>query len=45
MIFGRVISGMRAIKMIEKKETVNERPLNGVKILDGGIYKAQVLKK
>jgi len=41
VIFGRVISGMRAVKMIEKMEVVNERPHNGVKILDGGVYKAQ----
>jgi cyclophilin family peptidyl-prolyl cis-trans isomerase len=26
VVFGRVISGMRALKLMEKMETVNEKP-------------------
>ena len=38
VIFGRVISGMRALKLIEKLETTNERPNEAVKILAAGPY-------
>ena len=38
VIFGRVISGMRAFKLIEKLETTNERPNEVVKIVKAGIY-------
>ena len=38
VVFGRVISGMRAIKVIEKMETLNERPNDVVKICSAGIY-------
>ena len=38
VIFGRVISGMRALKLIEKLETTNERPNEAVKILTAGPY-------
>lgn len=38
VVFGRVIQGMRAIKVIEKMETLNERPNDVVKICSAGIY-------
>lgn len=38
VIFGRVISGMRAFKLIEKLETTNERPNEVVKIVKAGVY-------
>jgi len=38
VIFGRVISGMRAFKLVEKLETTNERPNEVVKIVKAGIY-------
>lgn len=38
VVFGRVISGMRAFKMIEKLDIINERPVKTVKIVDAGDY-------
>ena len=38
MVFGRVISGMRALKLMEKMETLNEKPKNAVKIKGAGDY-------
>jgi len=38
VIFGRVIQGMRAFKLIEKLETTNERPNDVVKIIKAGIF-------
>ena len=38
VIFGRVIMGMRALKLIEKLETTNERPNEAVKITEAGVY-------
>jgi len=38
VIFGRVIQGMRAFKLIEKLETTNERPNEVVKIVKAGIF-------
>ena len=38
VIFGRVIQGMRAFKLIEKLETTNERPNEPVKIKSAALY-------
>jgi cyclophilin family peptidyl-prolyl cis-trans isomerase len=38
VIFGRVISGMRALKMIEKSEQVNERPVQAALVTAAGDY-------
>ena len=38
VVFGRVISGMRALKMMEKIDIVNERPVQTVKIVAAGDY-------
>lgn len=39
VVFGRVISGMRALKLIEKLDIVNERPVQSAKIINAGDYK------
>ena len=39
VVFGRVISGMRALKLIEKLDIVNERPVQGAQIIAAGDYK------
>ena len=39
MAIGRVISGMRAFKLIDKLQIVNEKPSAGVKIVGSGEYK------
>ena len=38
VIFGRVVMGMRTLKLIEKLETTNEKPNETVKILSAGPY-------
>lgn len=38
VVFGRVISGMRALKVMEKMETINEKPKQAVKITGAGDY-------
>lgn len=38
VVFGRVISGMRTFKLMEKLETTNERPNDCVKVVKAGIY-------
>lgn len=38
VIFGRVVIGMRALKLIEKLETTNERPNEPVKVVKAGSY-------
>jgi len=38
VIFGRVIMGMRALKLIEKLETTNERPNDAVKVAEASPY-------
>ena len=42
VIFGRVISGMRAFKIIDKIEIINEKPVNPIKIVAAGEYKIQI---
>ena len=39
VIFGRVISGMRAFKLMQKLDIVNEKPVVPVKIVAAGEYK------
>ena len=39
VVFGRVISGMRAFKIMQKVEIVNEKPAQAVKIVAAGEYK------
>ena len=38
VVFGRVVQGMRAFKLIEKLETTNEKPNDPVKIVKAGAY-------
>lgn len=38
VVFGRVVQGMRAFKLIEKLETTNEKPNETVKIVKAGQY-------
>jgi cyclophilin family peptidyl-prolyl cis-trans isomerase len=38
VVFGRVIAGMRAIKMIDKLECYNQKPTSIVQIKNAGIY-------
>ena len=38
VIFGRVVNGMRTVKMIEKMETINERPSKKVAIESAGTF-------
>lgn len=39
VVFGRVISGLRTFKMIDKAETLNEKPTQVITITGCGIYK------
>lgn len=39
VVFGRVIQGMRAFKVMQKVEIVNEKPAQAVKIVAAGEYK------
>jgi len=41
VVFGRVISGMAGIRMVEAMETMNERPAETVKICKSGVYKKE----
>jgi cyclophilin family peptidyl-prolyl cis-trans isomerase len=41
VIFGRVIQGMRCLKLIEKLETTNEKPNESVKIVTAGPFIVQ----
>jgi hypothetical protein len=45
VIFGRVISGMRAFKLLQKVDVVNEKPAQSVKIVATGEYKIGGLSK
>lgn len=38
VVFGRVISGMRTLKIIDKGELINERPVNSALITAAGDY-------
>ena len=38
VIFGRVVQGMRVIKVIDKMDTVNEKPVKVAKIKSAGTY-------
>ena len=41
VIFGRVVMNMRALKLIEKMETTNEKPNEPITIAEAGPYTAQ----
>jgi cyclophilin family peptidyl-prolyl cis-trans isomerase len=45
VVFGRVISGMRAFKIMQKVDILNEKPVNSVKIVGAGEYKLSKPKK
>jgi cyclophilin family peptidyl-prolyl cis-trans isomerase len=45
VVFGRVISGMRAFKIMQKIDIVNEKPAQAVKIVAAGEYKVGSGKK
>ena len=38
VVFGRVVNGMRTIKVIEKTECINQLPNANIKIVNAGIY-------
>ena len=38
VVFARIIQGMRAFRLIDKIECVNERPISSIKIIDAGIF-------
>lgn len=38
VVFGRVVQGMRVLKILEKSDCVNERPVVAAKITDCGVY-------
>ena len=38
VVFGRVVNGMRTVRMIEKMDTVNERPSKKVEVASCGVY-------
>ena len=38
VVFGRVVAGMRAIKMIDKLECYNQKPTSIVQIKTSGLY-------
>lgn len=44
VIFGRVIEGFRVFKLIEKMDTVNEKPSPAVTVETAGIYTLDKLK-
>ncbi len=45
VVFGRVISGMRAFKIMQKLDVVNEKPVSAVKIVGAGEFKIAKPKK
>ena len=46
VIFGRVVEGYRVFKLIEKMDTVNEKPHPSVTVGSAGVHKiAQITKK
>jgi len=44
VVFGRVIEGFRVFKMIERMDTVNEKPSPAVTIELAGVYTLEKLK-
>ena len=44
VIFGRIIEGFRVFKLIEKMDTVNEKPSPSVTVETSGVYKLEKLK-
>ena len=44
VIFGRVIAGMRAFKIMQKIELINEKPAQAVKIVATGEFKVGGMK-
>jgi cyclophilin family peptidyl-prolyl cis-trans isomerase len=38
VVFGRVVNGMRTIKVIEKIECFNQVPNSNIKIVNAGVY-------
>jgi cyclophilin family peptidyl-prolyl cis-trans isomerase len=46
VIFGRVVEGFRVFKLIEKMDSINEKPHPTVTIGNAGVHKiAQLTKK
>jgi len=45
VIFGRVITGMRAFKLMQKVDIVNEKPSQPIKIVAAGQYTVSAPKK
>lgn len=43
VVFGRVVNGMRTIKVIEKTECFNQVPNANIKIVNAGIYNLEHL--
>jgi len=44
VVFGRVIMGMRVIRMLDKSECVGEKPVQQAKIVGAGIYQTEAPK-
>lgn len=44
VIFGRVVEGFRVFKLIEKMDTVNEKPTPSVTVETAGVHKQDSLK-
>lgn len=38
VVFGRIVNGMRSVKMIEKIECFNQKPNGKIEIINAGIY-------
>ena len=45
VVFGRVVQGFRAFRLIEKMDLVDEYPNPAVKITESGIVTPSILKK
>ena len=45
VVFGRVISGMRAFKIMQKVDIINEKPASAIKIVGAGEYKVSAQAK
>lgn len=44
-VFGRVIEGYRVFKLIEKMQTVNEKPSPAVTVESGGVHSVKGIEK
>ena len=40
VVFGRIVNGMRTIKIVERQELYNEKPVKKITIDSAKVYKA-----